>query len=135
MPQQNILTMKTKVKFKSVDEYISAMPEHTKDKLHQMRSTIKKAAPKAEEVISYNMPAYKLNGMLVYYAAYNKHIGFYPMAAAIQAFKKELSGYKGAKGSIQFPINEPLPLKLISKIVKYRIKENLEKASLKNPKR
>lgn len=96
-----------------------------------MRATITKAAPKAEEVISYNMPAYKLNGMLVYFAGYDKHIGFYPMPSCIEAFKKELSVYKTAKGSIQFPLNEPLPLKLITQMVKFSALENKEKLKAK----
>jgi uncharacterized protein YdhG (YjbR/CyaY superfamily) len=111
----------------NVDEYIAAFPEETQKLLSQMRNTIKKAAPEAEEVISYQMPAYKYHGIVVYFAGYKKHIGFYPTALGIAAFKKELSVYKGAKGSVQFPVNEPMPLTLISKIVKFRIKENLKK--------
>jgi uncharacterized protein YdhG (YjbR/CyaY superfamily) len=94
--------------------------------LQELRDTIKKSAPQAEEVISYNMPAFKLQGMLVWYAAYREHVGFYPRPSGIEAFKKELSVYKGAKGSVQFPIDKPLPLNLVSKIVKYRVKENSE---------
>lgn len=118
----------------NVDEYISAFPVETKILLEQLRSTIKKAAPKAEEVISYGMPAYKINGMLVYFAGYKNHIGFYPTSSGIAHFKKDLSIYKGAKGSVQFPLDKKLPLALISKIVKFRLAENSEKAKSKKQK-
>jgi uncharacterized protein YdhG (YjbR/CyaY superfamily) len=111
-------------KFKTVDEYFSTFPASTQTILKTMRKTVKEAAPDAEELISYNMPAYKLNGILVYYAAYKNHIGFYPTSLGIKAFQKELSGYLWAKGSVQFPIDKPLPLTLISKIVKSRVKDN-----------
>jgi len=114
-------------KFKTVDEYLSAVPANTKSILKKLRKTIKQAAPQAEELISYNMPAFKLNGMLVYYAAYKDHIGFYPTPSGIEAFKKELSDYEGAKGSVKFPIARPFPFDLISKIVKFRV-GNLGKA-------
>ena len=110
-----------------VDEYISGFPPATRAMLQQLRETIRNAAPDADEVISYAMPAYKLNGMLVYFAGYAKHIGFYPGAGGIAAFKKELSIYKGAKGSVQFPLDQQLPLTLITRIVKFRVKQNLEK--------
>src|SRR3569623_292730 len=109
----------TSNKFTSVDEYHATFPAGTKAKLNQMRTTIKKAAPKAEEVISYNMPAFKQDGMLVFYAGYKGHIGFYPGAGGIENFKKELSVYKWAKGSVQFPLDEPLPLALVTQIVKF----------------
>jgi uncharacterized protein YdhG (YjbR/CyaY superfamily) len=121
----------TKTKFKTVDQYLSVFPENIKSKLQELRSTIKKTAPQAEELISYNMPAFKLHGMLVYYAAYKEHIGFYPTPSPIEAFKKELAGYEVAKGSIKFPIDKPVPLKLVIKIVKYKMKENLEAAHAK----
>ncbi|MBC8045459.1 MAG: DUF1801 domain-containing protein [Fimbriimonadaceae bacterium] len=108
----------------TVDAYIGAFPENVRNILDKLRQTIKKAAPGAEEVISYKMPAYKYHGMLVYFAAYENHIGFYPTPSAIEAFKKELSAYEGAKGSIKFPINKPLPFKLISGIVEFKVKEN-----------
>lgn len=114
-----------------IDEYISQQPDNVQALLKQMRNTIKRAAPKAEEVISYQMPAYKFHGMLVYFAAFKNHIGFYPTAAGIAEFKKELSSYKGAKGSVQFPLDQPLPLKLITLITKFRAAQNLEKAKLK----
>jgi len=112
----------------TTDEYISGFPKETQKILEQLRATIKKAAPKADEVISYGMAAFKLNGMLVWFAAHTNHIGFYPSPSGIEAFKKELSIYKGAKGSVQFPLEKPLPLGLITKIVKFRVTENLQKA-------
>ena len=115
----------------SVDQYISSFPPNIQEILEQIRKTIKEAAPNVEEVISYQMPAYKLNGMLVYFAAFKKHIGFYPVSSAIAAFKQELSIYKGAKGSVQFPIDKPMPLELISRIVKFRVKESMEKVKAK----
>jgi len=99
-----------------------------------LRATIKKAAPKAEEVISYGMPAYKQNGMLVYFAAYAKHIGFYPSSSGISAFKKEISVFKWSKGAVQFPLDKALPSSLITKIVKFRVKFNQEKEMLKKKK-
>jgi uncharacterized protein YdhG (YjbR/CyaY superfamily) len=115
-----------KTKFKTVDEYFSTLPAQTKALLQEVRKVINKSAPGAEDVISYNMPAFKLNGMLVWYAAHKEHIGFYPKPSGLQAFKKELSGYKSSKGAVQFPLDKPLPLHLISKMVKFRVKENLE---------
>lgn len=116
-----------KIDTTSIDTYIASFPEAVQKLLEQMRSTIKKAAPKAEEKISYAMPTFYLNGNLVHFAGYKNHIGFYPVPSGIEAFKKELSKYKGAKGSVQFPLDEPLPLALITRIVKYRVKENLKK--------
>ena len=116
---------------RDIDEYIAGFPKDIREILEKIRATIRKAAPEAEEAISYGMPAFKLNGYLVYFAAYKKHIGFYPVPTGIEAFKKELSAYKGAKGSVQFPLDKPMPLDLISKIVKFRVKENLEKAKTK----
>ena len=114
-----------------VDEYISGFPPTTQTKLQQLRETIRNAAPDADEVISYAMPAYKLNGMLVYFAGYAKHIGFYPGAGGIAEFKEELSIYKNAKGSVQFPLDQQLPLKLVTRIVKFRVKQNLDKANMR----
>jgi uncharacterized protein YdhG (YjbR/CyaY superfamily) len=116
-------------KANSVNEYIADFPKDIQGILEKLRATIKKAAPEAEEVISYGMPAFKLYGMLVFFAAHKNHIGFYPAPSGIEAFKKELAAYEGAKGSVQFPIEKPLPLSLITKIVKFRVKENLEKAA------
>lgn len=120
--------MENKIKnipVKNIDEYIAGFPSGTQKILHQLRETIKKAAPQAEETINYAIPTFKLKGNLVHFAGYKKHIGFYPAPSAIEAFKEALSGYKGAKGSIQFPIDHPLPLELITKIVEFRVKENL----------
>jgi uncharacterized protein YdhG (YjbR/CyaY superfamily) len=118
----------------SVSKYISGFPEETRQLLEQLRKTIKTAAPEAAEVISYSMPGYKMNGMLVWFAGYSRHIGFYPGASGIAAFKKELSIYKGAKGSVQFPLTQPLPLDLISDIIKFRVAENLAKMVSKKKK-
>jgi uncharacterized protein YdhG (YjbR/CyaY superfamily) len=113
---------------KSFDDYLDSFPKDAQQRLKQMRLAIKKAAPKSRETISYGIPAFNLNGMLVWFAAFRNHIGFYPRTSAIAAFKKELSAYKGAKGSVQFSFDKPLPLPLISRIVKFRVKENLSKA-------
>jgi len=118
-------------KVNDIDKYIAGFPEETQYLLDKIRATIIKAAPEAEEVISYQMPAYKLHGMLVFFAGYKNHIGFYPGAGGIEAFKKEISVYKNAKGSVQFPLDKKLPLQLITRIVKFRVKQNLEKAALK----
>jgi len=108
----------------SVDEYIASFPEHTRQQLEEIRTMIKELAPGAQEKISYQMPAFFLNRILVYFAGYAKHIGLYPGAAAIEVFKDELSGYKTSKGTIQFPLGEPLPIELIKRIVQFRIEEN-----------
>jgi len=110
-----------------VDTYISGFPKDTQKLLKQVRATIKKIAPQAEEVISYNMPAFKHHGMLVWYAAYQNHIGFYPTGSPIKVFKEELTNYKTSKGAIQFPVDKPIPKALVKKIVKFKLKENLEK--------
>ena len=115
-------------KASNINQYIASFPKGVQKLLEQVRMTIRKAAPQAEEVISYGMPAFKLNGMLVWFAAHTNHIGLYPKATGIEAFKKELSRYKWAKGSVQFPLDKPLPLGLITKIVKFRVKENLQRA-------
>ena len=117
--------MESKLKFQNIDEYISLFPKEVQTTLKSLRETISKAAPDAKEAISYQMPTFKLNGNLVHFAAYKNHVGFYPAPSGIEAFKKELSKYKSSKGAVQFPIDEKLPLNLISKIVKYRVKENL----------
>jgi uncharacterized protein YdhG (YjbR/CyaY superfamily) len=113
---------------KDVDGYIAIQPAAVQPVLQQLRNTIKKAAPNAEEVISYQMPAYKLNGVLVYFAAWKEHIGFYPASAGISHFSAKLAKYNTSKGTIQFPLSEKLPLKLIADIVKLRVKENKAKA-------
>ena len=112
----------------TVDEYFANVPARARELLRAMRETIRKAAPQAEELISYKMPAFKLDGILVYYAAHKDHIGFYPTASGISAFKKELAGYKTARGSVQFPMDRPLPLDVVDKIVRFRVNENVERA-------
>ena len=119
---------------KNIDEYISAFPDEVQERLQEIRTTIRKAAPDAEETINYAIPTFKLNGNLVHFAGYESHIGFYPAASGIEAFKKELSAFKGAKGSVQFPLDKPLPLGLVTKIVKFRVRESLEKAAAKTKK-
>lgn len=123
------------VGFVSIDEYIATFPEEIQKILHELRAAIKAAAPDAQEKISYQMPTFFLKGNLVHFAAHKYHIGFYPTPNGIQAFKDELSIYEGAKGSIKFPMEKPLPLELISKIVKFRVAENLKNAEIKSSKR
>jgi len=114
-----------KEQFKTIDAYIKAFPEDTQRILEKMRQTIRRAAPEAEEAIAYQIPTFKLNGKnLVHFAAFKNHIGFYPTPSGIEAFKKELSSYKGAKGSVQFPLDKPIPYDLVKKIVIFRVKEN-----------
>ena len=113
--------------FRTIDEYINTFPENVQRILNELRQTIKEAAPDAQETINYQIPTFTLNGNLVHFAAFEKHIGFYPAPSGMEAFEKELSAYKRAKGSVQFPIDQPLPLPLIRRIVEYRVKENLER--------
>lgn len=115
----------------NIDEYIAGFPIDIQKKLQQLRIAIRKAAPEAEETISYSMPAFKLQGMLVYFAMHTNHVGFYPEPSGIEAFKKEISAYDWAKGSVKFPVDKPLPLYLISRIVKFRVMENLQRAAAK----
>ena len=124
-----------KKSFSSIDAYIAIFPQEVQKKLNELRATIRASAPEAEEKISYHMPTFALKGNLVHFAAYQKHIGFYPAPSGIQEFKKELSVYEGAKGSVRFPMDKPLPLELISKIVKFRVSENLKKAETKRSKK
>ena len=119
--------MESRRHFQTIDEYINTFPKEVQDILEKLRQTIQKAAPGATQTINYGIPTFQLHGNLVHFGAYKNHLGFYPTPGAIEAFKKELSGYKGAKGSVQFPINQPLPLELIRTIVKYRMKENEER--------
>lgn len=114
-------------KAENIDAYIAEFPPDVQKKLVEIRETIRRAAPKAEETISYAIPTFKLNGSLVYFAGYARHIGFYPGADGIAAFAGDLAAYKTSKGTVQFPLDEPLPSKLITKIVKFRVKQNLEK--------
>ncbi|MBE2197209.1 MAG: DUF1801 domain-containing protein [Anaerolinea sp.] len=119
---------------KSIDEYIAGFPPDVQEILEKIRITIRKAAPDAEETISYQMPTFKLKGNLVHFAAFKKHIGLYPTPTGIEEFKDELSAYKNAKGSVQFPLDKPIPFDLISRIVAFRREENLAKAAAKGKK-
>ncbi|MHB8061138.1 MAG: iron chaperone [Ruminiclostridium sp.] len=124
-----------KITCASIDEYISKFPPEIQEKLKTLRKVIKESAPDAEEKISYQMPTFVLHGNLVHFAAFKNHIGFYPTPSAIEEFRHELSEYKGAKGSIRFPLEKPLPYELISKIVKLRVTENIKKAEGKSKKK
>jgi uncharacterized protein YdhG (YjbR/CyaY superfamily) len=123
-----------KTGIRSVDEYIASFPEDIQALLQTVRATIRAAAPEAEEKISYQMPAFALKGNLVYFAARKKYIGFYPTSSGTEEFKDEISAYKGAKGSVRFPIDQPLPLDLIDRIVRFRVAENLARAAAKSRK-
>ena len=121
--------MKAKpTKPETITDYISGFPSDVQKLLRKVRATVRKAAPGAQEGISYRIPVFRLKGDLVYFAAFKQHIGLYPRVSAIRKFKKELSGYKSAKGSVQFPLEQPIPYGLIGRIVKFRVKENLERA-------
>lgn len=122
-----------KTTVKSIDEYISQFPLEIQEILKTLRKVIKDAAPDAEEKISWQMPTFVLHGNLVHFAAHKNHIGFYPSPSGIEAFKQELSEYKGAKGSVQFPLNKPLPYEIIRKIVKFRVDENTTRAKERRP--
>jgi uncharacterized protein YdhG (YjbR/CyaY superfamily) len=124
-----------KNKPENITGYIAGFPEDVQKLLEQVHNTIKKAAPEATEKISYAMPTYFLEGNLVHFAAYKNHIGFYPAPSGLEAFEKDIVKYKHSKGAVQFPIDKPLPLALISRIVKYRVKINLEKATQKKAKK
>jgi uncharacterized protein YdhG (YjbR/CyaY superfamily) len=116
---------------RNIDEYIAGFPPDVQAILQEIRTMIKQAAPDAEEAIKYRIPTFVLNGNLVHFAAYKNHIGFYPTPSGIEAFKDELSRYEGAKGSVRFPIDKPMPLSLIEKIVKFRVKEAQAKSKAK----
>ena len=118
-------------KFNNIDKYIAGFPKDTQELLEQIRVTIRNAAPEAEEVISYQMAAFRLHKILVYFAGFKNHIGFYPGASGVEAFKKELSVYKSGKGSVQFPLDKPIPSELITWIVKFRVNENLNLSKTK----
>jgi len=120
---------------KDIDEFIAGFPADVQKVLKKVRATIKKAAPKAEETINYGIPTFRLNGNLVHFSAFKNHIGFYPTPSGIEKFKKELSVYEGAKGSVKFPLDQPIPYELITKIVKFRVDENLKKAETKGKKK
>ena len=115
----------------SIDTYIAQFPPDVQTLLVQMRKTIQKAAPSATEAMSYQIPTFKLHGNLVHFAGFKNHIGFYPGAAGITAFRDEIAGYKNAKGSVQFPLDKSLPLALVARIVKFRVAQNLEQAKVK----
>ena len=114
---------------KSIDEYIAAAPPGVRKQLEEVRKTIREAAPGAGEAIKYRMPTFTLHGNLVHFAACARHVGFYPTPSAIEKFQRELSAWKGAKGSVQFPLDEPMPLALIDRIVRFRVKEQFERAT------
>ncbi|WP_316759561.1 iron chaperone [Pedobacter aquatilis] len=118
----------------NVESYIATFPKETQKLLEQIRQTIRSVAPTATEKIGYGIPTFVLNGNLVHYAGYKNHIGFYPGAAGIEKFQEELSVYKGAKGSVQFPLDQPLPLKLVSEITKFRVVQNEQKPTTKGKK-
>jgi uncharacterized protein YdhG (YjbR/CyaY superfamily) len=121
---------------KDIDEYIAGFPNDVQEILEKIRRTIRKAAPDAEETMSYQMPTFTLKGnYLVYFAGFKKHIGFYPAPIGIAEFKEELSAYGAGKGTLKFPLDKPIPVNLISKIVKFRVKENLGRAAAKGKKR
>ena len=117
----------TAAKPNTIDEYIAGFPESVQLVLEQVRTTIQTAAPEAKETISYAIPTFTLNGNLVHFAAFKNHIGFYPTPTGMESFEKDFAPYKTGKGSVQFPLDKPIPLNLITKLVKFRIKENLDK--------
>jgi len=117
--------------FATIDEYIAMFPADIQEKLQEIRRTIKAAAPEATEKISYQMPTFYLNGNLVHFAAFKNHIGFYPAPSGIEEFKEELAVYQSSKGAVRLPLDKPLPLDLVSRIVKYRVSENLKKSQVK----
>ena len=126
--------MKDKGSFSTVDEYIALHPAPIRKGLNLLRKTIRQAAPDAEETISYNMPAYKLNGILVYFAAAKNHLGFYPTASPMKTFQEKLKDYETSKGAIRFPTDKPIPVKLVSEMVKWKLKENLLKVATQQKK-
>jgi uncharacterized protein YdhG (YjbR/CyaY superfamily) len=119
----------------NIDQYVASFPNDVQEILEKIRMTIRKAAPDAEETINYQIPTFTLKGNLVHFAAFKEHIGFYPTPTGIDKFKKELSVYEGAKGSVKFPLDQPIPFDLIGKIVKFRVKENLARAEAKGKKK
>lgn len=125
----------SKVAYESIDAYIFAFPPEIQEILQAVRKVIRESAPDAKEKISYQMPTFELHGNLVHFAAFKNHIGFYPTPSGIEEFTEELKDYHTSKGAIQFPLHKPLPYELISKIVKYRVASNLEKAAKKKQKK
>lgn len=127
--------MQSNPPFTSIDEYIALFPVDIQKKLQEMRRTIRAAAPDAVEKISYRMPTFYLQGNLVHFAAFKNHIGFFPTSSGVQAFAEEISAYASSKGTLQFPLDQPLPLELVSRITKYRVAENLRRAAEKADKK
>jgi len=125
----------TKRTFTNIDEYITGFPKDIQEILQQVRAAIHEAAPEAKETISYQMPAFALEGVLVYFAAFKNHIGFFPTGSGVANFQKELTAYKTTKGTIRFPLDKPIPFDLIRKIVLFRVKESLAKAEAKRKKK
>ncbi len=116
-----------KKEYKTIDEYIATFPKPIQTILEELRQAIRDSAPNAEETISYQMPAFRLNGILVYFAAFKDHVSFFPTSSAVEAFKEKLSHYEISKGTVRFPINEPIPFDLVKEMVRFRVKENLSK--------
>jgi uncharacterized protein YdhG (YjbR/CyaY superfamily) len=127
-------TAMKRISAKTVDEYLQAFPPTVRTVLKKIRQTIKAAAPQAEEVISYGIAGYKYHGMLIYFAGFTRHVSVYPAPRGVESFKKELAAYKGGKGTVQFPLSQPVPFGLITRIVKYRVKANEEKNAAKKKK-
>ena len=127
--------MSNKMSPKTIEEYIAGFPDDVQEILQEIRMTIRKAAPDAEEAIKYQIPTFTLKGNLVHFAAFKEHIGFYPTPTGIEKLKMELSAYEGAKGSVQFPLDEPIPFDLIRRIVEFRVQENLERAEARQKKK
>lgn len=124
-------TIERNIIYESIDDYISKCPLSVQEKLHTLRKVIKESAPDAMEKISYQMPTFAQHGNLVHFAAFKNHIGFYPTSSGITSFLHELSDYKTSKGAIQFPLDKPLPYELITRIVKFRVAENIKRAEIK----
>lgn len=116
-------------RFKTVAEYIAALPKPARARLQELRKIIRLSVPQAEDAISYNIPAFKIDGSpLVWYAAFKEHVGLYPKASVIAAFKTKLAAYKTSKGAIQFPLEKPIPVRLVKSIIRFRLKENAAKS-------
>jgi uncharacterized protein YdhG (YjbR/CyaY superfamily) len=120
---------------KEIDQFIAGFPKEVQEILEKVRETVREAAPEADETINYGIPTFTLNGNLVHFSAFKNHIGFYPTPSGIEKFKKELSAYEMAKGSVKFPLVQPIPYDLIARIVEFRVKENREKAEAKGKKK
>lgn len=120
---------------RTIDEFIAGFPESVQEILEKIRMTIRESAPDAEETIKYGIPTFTLKGNLIHFSAYKNHIGFYPAPTGIEKFRKELSVYEGSKGTIRFPLDKPVPYSLIKSIVRFRVKENMERAEAKRKKK